>query len=148
MKKYDYSFLAMGNLPAHLINVISGIYSLKAGNDLRKTDYPAIYTELEKIAKVQSVKGSNAIEGIITTDERINAIVVKNSAPLNHNEAEIAGYRDALRFIHENYGDVSLSEDFVLRLHGIMLQMANPETAGLYKKEDNVIMEIDEYGRR
>lgn len=36
------------------------------------------------------------MEGIVTSDERIAAIVNQNSAPLNHNEAEIAGYRDTL----------------------------------------------------
>ena len=36
-------------------------------------------------------------EGIVTSDERIAAIVNQNSAPLDHNEAEIAGYRDALK---------------------------------------------------
>ena len=35
----------------------------------------AVFTELEKIAIVQSVKSSNAIEGIITSDERIKEIV-------------------------------------------------------------------------
>ena len=56
-----------------------------------------IFTELEAVAKVQSSKSSNAIEGIVTSDERIAAIVNQNSAPLNHNEAEIAGYRDVYK---------------------------------------------------
>ena len=63
-------------------------------------EYKQIFTELEAVAKVQSIKSSNAIEGIVTSDERIAAIVNQNSAPLNHNEAEIAGYRDALNEIH------------------------------------------------
>ena len=37
------------------------------------------------------------------SDERIAAIVNQNSAPLNHNEAEIAGYRDALNEVHLNH---------------------------------------------
>ena len=61
---------------------------------VRKEEYTQIFTELEAVAKVQSIKSSNAIEGIVTSDERIAAIVNQNSAPLNHNEAEIAGYRD------------------------------------------------------
>ena len=42
---------------------------------MRKESNQSIYTELEKIARVQSVKGSNAIEGIVTTDARIKQIV-------------------------------------------------------------------------
>ncbi len=99
MRKFDYSFLDNGLLPANLINLTSGIASLKTMAEIRKEDYLKIFTELEAIAKVQSVKSSNAIEGIVTSDERIAAIVNQSSAPLNHNEAEIAGYRDALSWV-------------------------------------------------
>ena len=58
---------------------------------------------MESIARVQSVKNSNAIEGIVTTDARIKEIVDGNSAPLNHNEMEIAGYRDVLDEIHTRH---------------------------------------------
>ena len=53
---------------------------------VRKQEYAKIFTELEVVAKVQSVKSSNAIEGIVTSDERIAAIVNQDSAPLNHTE--------------------------------------------------------------
>lgn len=72
MKKFDYSFLDNGLLPANLVNITSTIYSLKTGAEIRKDEYEKIFTALEKIAKVQSVKSSNAIEGIVTSDERIN----------------------------------------------------------------------------
>ena len=101
MKVFDYSFLNNGLLPASLINLTSSIASLKTMAGVRKDEYAQVFTELESIAKVQSVKSSNAIEGIVTSDERIHAIVNQNSAPLNHNEAEIAGYRDALNVILE-----------------------------------------------
>ena len=65
------------------------------GNDIE-----AVKASKLVIARIQSVKGSNAIEGIITTDARIKEIVEGNSAPLNHTEMEIAGYRNALDEIH------------------------------------------------
>ena len=81
MKKFDYSFLDNGLLPANLINITGTIYSLKTGAKIRKDEYERIFTELEKIAVVQSVKSSNAIEGIVTSDERIEEIVNQNSKP-------------------------------------------------------------------
>lgn len=95
MRSFDYSFLNNGLLPASLVNITGGIYSLRSSAKNRKEEYSKIFMELEVVAKVQSVKSSNAIEGIVTTDRRILEIVNKSSAPLNHNEAEIAGYRDA-----------------------------------------------------
>lgn len=148
MIKFDYSFLNNGLLPANLINITGAIYSLKTGSEIRKDEYEKIFTELEKIAKVQSVKSSNAIEGIVTSDERIREIVNSSSKPLNHNEAEIAGYRDALNEIHLNYETIEFNENTIFRLHEMMMAYSGNETRGKYKDEDNVILEIDNEGNR
>ena len=147
MKRFDYSFLEKGMLPAGLVNVVSAISELRARENQLKENYQNAFTRLESIAKVQSVKGSNAIEGIITTDQRVNEIVNQNSAPLNHNEAEIAGYRDALNLIHENHDKLDIREWDILRLHEVMLSYV-PVGGGVYKQSDNVIMEVDAAGRR
>ncbi len=148
MRKFDYSFLGNGLLPANLINITGLIYSLKKGSEIRKDEYEKIFTELEKVAKVQSVKSSNAIEGIVTSDERIREIVNGSSKPLNHNEAEIAGYRDALNEIHLNYKSIEFNESTILRLHKMMMSYSGDECGGKYKEEDNVILEIDNEGNR
>lgn len=148
MKKFDYSFLDNGLLPANLINITGTIYSLKAGAKIRQSEYEKIFTELEKIAIVQSVKSSNAIEGIITSDERIEEIVNQNSKPLNHNEKEIAGYRDALNEIHLHYDDIEFNEDTILRLHEIMMAYTGVEDAGKYKVNQNYVIEEDRQGNR
>lgn len=148
MRVFDYSFLVNGLLPVSLVNLTSGIASLKTMAGVRKDEYAKIFTELESIARVQSVKSSNAIEGIVTSDERINAIVNQNSAPLNHNEAEIAGYRDALNAIHMGYEYMDFRQSDILRLHEMMMSIAGYEYGGQYKTDDNVILEVDANGRQ
>ena len=148
MKKFDYSFLDKGLLPANLINITSSIYSLKTMSEVRKNDYENIFSELEKIAIVQSVKTSNEIEGIITSDERIREIVNQNSKPVNHNEAEIAGYRDCLNEIHRNYKDIEFNEDNILKLHKMMMLYTGNDFGEKYKIENNVISQIDKNGNR
>lgn len=148
MRIFDYSFLNNGLLPANLVNLTASIASLKTMAGVRKGEYAQVFTELESIAKVQSVKSSNAIEGIVTSDERINAIVNQNSAPLNHNEAEIAGYRDALNTIHLGYKHLDLRQTDILRLHEILMSIAGYEYGGQYKTDDNVILEVDSQGQR
>lgn len=148
MRKFDYSFLNNGLLPANLVNLTSGIVELKAMAGVRKDDYTQIFTELEAVAKIQSIKSSNAIEGIVTSDERIVEIVNQNSAPLNHNEAEIAGYRDALNNIHLEYKNIDFRLSDILRLHKMMMNYAGYEYGGKYKTDDNVILEIDANGNR
>ncbi len=148
MRRFDYSFLSNGLLPANLVNLTANISALKTIAGVRKGEYTQIFTELESIAKVQSIKSSNAIEGIVTSDERIAAIVNQNSAPLNHNEAEIAGYRDALNEIHLGFSHIDFSQRDILRLHELMLSIAGYEYGGQYKTDDNVILEVDRDGNR
>ncbi|WP_270325375.1 Fic family protein [[Eubacterium] hominis] len=148
MRTFDYSFLKNGLLPANLINLTTNIAALKTMAGVRKDDNINVFTALEAVAKVQSVKSSNAIEGIITSDDRIEAIVNQNSAPLNHNEAEIAGYRDVLNEIHLNYDQIDFTENDILRLHQKMLLLTGSEFGGKYKKVDNVILETDASGNR
>jgi Fic family protein len=147
MRYFDYSFLEHGMLPAGLVSVVGAISELRERENKLKADYPDVFTHLESVAKVQSVKGSNEIEGIVTSEQRINEIVNQNSAPQSHNEAEIAGYRDALMLIHSDYAALDVRECDILRLHEIMLSYS-PMSGGRYKDSDNVIMEVDASGAR
>ena len=85
-----------------------------------------VFTELEAIAKVQSIKSSNAIEGIVISDERIIS-VNQNSAPLNLNEAKIAGYRDALNEIHLGFSIIDFQQHDILHLSNMMMSVAGYE---------------------
>ena len=147
MRVFDYSFLERGMLPAGLVNVFGIISALRERENKRKDEFGKVFSKLESIAKVQSVKGSNEIEGIVTSEQRIQAIVNQNSAPLNHNEAEIAGYRDALNMVHEKQSTLDIHEHDILRLHEVMLSYTLVG-GGRYKETDNVIMETDAQGLR
>jgi len=147
MKRFDYSFLAQGQLPAGFVNLTNAISELKAAGAVRREANPGIFSGLERIARVQSVKGSNEIEGIVTSEARVRAIVNQGSAPANHSEMEIAGYRDALGLVHEGFSRLDARERDILQLHGAMLSYT-PQGGGLYKTGDNVIVELDEAGRR
>ena len=148
MHTFDYSFLNHGLLPARLVTLAAGIASLRTMAGVRREEYAAVFTELEAVARVQSVKSSNAIEGIVTSDERINAIVNQNSAPLNHDEAEIAGYRDVLALIHTHYAEMDFRQGDILRLHEILMSVAGYTYGGQYKTDDNLILEVEPDGRR
>lgn len=141
MKKYDYLFLKNLKVPASFLNMTNAIYSLKTIADEKKSEYPDIFTNLQKIAIIQSVKGSNAIEGIVTTDKRIKEIVNQNSNPINHSEKEIAGYKNALNLIHTNYQTMSFNIESLKSLYHIMLEYTELMHHNEFKQEDNIICE-------
>ena len=148
MHIFDYSFLDNGLLPTALTNLTANIYALRSAAGIRQNANRTVFTELEQIARIQSVKSSNAIEGIITSDERIAAIVNKSSAPLNHDEEEIAGYRDALHAVQTGFQSLDFREHDIRNLHALMLSFSAANDRGEYKQNDNLILEIDGNGKR
>ena len=145
MRIFDYSFLNNGLLPSNLLNLTMNIAELKTMAGIRKAEYAQIFTELEAVAKVQSIKSSNEIEGIVTSDERIAEIVNQNSAPLNHNEAEIAGYRDALSEIHLGHEYMDFCERDILHLHEILMSFTGNGFGGQYKTDDKHLQPLQSH---
>jgi len=148
MRTFDYTFLKDGLIPANLVNLIAGIASLKTMADVHKAEYMRVFTGLETVAKVRSIKSSNAIEGIFTSPDRIKGIIGRKSAPINRIEAEIAGYRDALCEVHSNHALLDFRKSDILALHKIMMSFTGYKFGGQYKTEDNMIVEVDDSGNR
>ena len=148
MHIFDYSFLKNDLLPAQLVTLAADISALKAMSAVHRQENAAAFSQLEALAKIESVKASNAIEGIVTTDERLRALVVGGAAPLNHTEAEIAGYRDVLEEIHLHADAHDFRESDIRAFHARMMRLADPAADGSWKKDDNVIAERLPDGRR
>ena len=100
-----------------------------------------------EIAKIQSTKASNSIEGIYTSDERLHALVVEKTEPRNRSEEEIAGYREVLTSIHENYEYISIRPNNLLQLHRDLYSFGGKEVGGRFKNTDNIIAETDREGK-
>jgi Fic family protein len=101
---------------------------------------------LVEIAKVQSICSSNAIEGIHTTDQRLNELILEKSVPRNRNEQEIAGYREVLATIHESYDYIFPYPSIILQLHKQLYSFSENAIGGRYKNTDNYIAETDADG--
>ena len=146
MRKFDYSFLKNG-IPGSIVGTIGIISDLNAKNQIRKMQYEQAFEELRKKAIIESVKGSNEIEGIITTEERIKDLI-EGATPITHDEKEILGYKDALNLIHTENKNLDVSRDVILMFHRMMEENVNPIEAGNFKSRDNLIMEYMPDGSR
>lgn len=148
MRRFDYSFLEKEAVPSNIVSMLFAIGRNKTSSDVFKEKYPKVFNNLVKIAKVQSVKASNAIEGIVTTDQRIKELVNEATEPRNHNEQEIAGYRDVLNRIHQDYQILDIDTRQILLLHRELLERKQTLTRGMLKQEDNVIAQVNADGTR
>ena len=145
MHRFDYRFLA-DSLPANLLEIAGIIYDLRGKGEIRKMNNLHLFEELQHTAMVDSIQSSNAIEGIVTTAERVKKLVNKQSEPFTQDEQEILGYRDVLDEIYNHYEDLEITGDLLKHFHMLMLRTTSPD-AGKYKQQNNWIQERDEQGR-
>lgn len=148
MRIFDYLFLKNKPIPAHTVNLLTTVEKLTIDRRTLIDSYPKLFEELTKIAIVQSIISSNAIEGIVTTDERIKGLLSGSVSPINHNENEILGYKDVIDLIHHNYDEYDFTEEQILAFHQMLLSYERPSYAGRYKTSDNVILETAKNGTR
>lgn len=139
MRTFNYSLIKDNKWDSELLGLIAAIYKEAGKQEMYLKQRPAELEKLVEIAKIQSTEASNAIEGIVTTNTRIRQLVEEKTTPKNRDEQEIAGYRDVLGIIHENYDAIPLTRNYILQMHKILYSHMNNPVAGITKTVQNYI---------
>ena len=124
------------------------IHEFKGRQQLYLSKKPGELDKLIELAKCQSTKASNEIEGIVTTNQRLIQLMEENTTPKNRNEKEIKGYRYALNLVHENFEYIPIRPNFILQLHKEMYQFLDVRFGGNFKDTRNEIDTIYPDGRK
>jgi len=148
MRTYDYNNKWQQLLTPEIVTMLSQIHEFKGEQNLFIEAQSDTLTQLVEIAKIQSTEASNKIEGIFTSDERLKKLVTNKTTPRSRNEQEIAGYRDVLSTIHDNYEFIPVRPSIILQLHRDLYKFSGKSIGGAYKNADNVIAEEDNEGNR
>lgn len=146
MRNFSYENLPQDLLAPDIMNLVSAIHEYKGKQDLYIQAKPDVLEKMLNVAKVQSTVSSNRIEGIYTSDERIDALMKAKATPHNRSEREILGYREVLTLIHENYEYMIPRPNVLLQLHRDLYQYDISTLGGVFKSMDNSIIERDEQG--
>lgn len=145
MHNFDYKGIKF-SVTDELLEIVAAIQEHKGEQNLYLNTQADTLIALKEIAKIQSAEASNKIEGIYTSGERLKQLVLDKTNPQNRSEREIAGYRNALKIIHENYEYISLKSPYILQLHKELYSYSGKEYGGKYKAGDNVITQESESG--
>ncbi|MDL2288241.1 Fic family protein [Oscillospiraceae bacterium OttesenSCG-928-F05] len=148
MRTFDYANTAPKLFTPEVVNLIAAIHENKGKQDLFIEAKPDVLSSLLDIAKIQSTEASNKIEGIVTTEARLKEIVQQKAVPRSRSEKGIAGYRDVLTTIHENYDYITPRANVVLQLHRDLYAYSPTSIGGTYKNADNIIQETDVQGNK
>lgn len=146
MRDYNYKDKWVKLLTPEIVKKLTVISEFKGEQRLFVEAHKDELSELVEIAKVQSTEASNRIEGISTEDDRLRKLVKAKTTPRNRNESEIAGYRDVLNTIHENYDYIPINANYILQLHRDLYKFLANSEGGTFKTSDNIIQETDSDG--
>lgn len=148
MRKYSYIEKWKKLLTPDTVALLTAIHEFRGMQSLFIENHADELTELMEIAKTQSMESSNKMEGIITSNDRLKKLVQDKTIPQNCNEQEIAGYRDVLNTIHENYEYVPVKPALIQQFHKDLYRFQGLDAGGRYKNADNVIAETDTEGNQ
>lgn len=146
MRDYDYREKWKKLLTPEIVKKLTLIHEYKGEQRLFIEAHKDELNELVEIAKVQSTEASNRIEGISTAEDRLKNLVQAKTTPRNRDESEIAGYRDVLNTIHENYDYIPINTNYLLQLHRDLYKFLSNVDGGIFKTSDNIIQETDADG--
>lgn len=148
MRQFDYTEKWKKLLTPEIVGYLTTIHEYKGEQRLIAERHADVLESFVEVAKIQSTESSNKIEGIYTSDERLKKIVLDKTMPKTRNEREIAGYRDVLNTIHENFPYIPIRDTFILQLHRDLYKFENASNGGRFKTVDNVIEEEDAGGNK
>ena len=138
---FDYSISLPSICTPETMGAVAAIHEYKGKQELYQALQPESFEKLAAVARVQSIGSSNKIEGIETTDARLEALAAGKVVPRNRDECEIAGYRYVLDLIHERYAHIAATPNVILQLHRDLFDMERASFAGRWKDSDNAIVE-------
>ena len=146
MHHFDYKTKPLQCLTPEIVGMIASIHENKGRQELFIEANMDELSTLLDVAKIKSTGASNRIEGIFTSDKRLEELVCEKSEPRNRSEQEIAGYREVLATIHESYEYMIPTPNIILQLHRDLYSYAQSSIGGTYKNSDNEIAEVDAAG--
>jgi Fic family protein len=133
------------SIPAAAALYLEDLGEARGRQELLRHLAPRRLAALRDHALVESAVSSNRIEGVEVDPARAAPLVLGRPRPRDRSEEEIAGYRDALRRIHEQGSSWTLTVDHILELH--RLCRGDFWDAGRFKEKESDILEHSPDGR-
>lgn len=141
VRSFDAGAALLDRVPGPVARALSRADVGRGAEAMHTAQLPALLQQLALRARVQSIKASSALEGVVVaSDDRADRIIGSSGGTLRtRSEQELAGYRDALDYVwRPGWGPV----DVGLVLHLQRLLLAHTVSAGgSFKTEDNLVVD-------
>jgi len=145
MKTFELFHKDKMSIPAYTVWLLNILSEYKGKQELFNRQSPEKLQALKESSIVESAVSSNRIEGIEIDKKRVGTVVFGEGLLADRNEEEVRGYRQALKWIHEEYEKIEISPETISKLH----EMTKPDIwdSGKLKEKDGEIIEKHPDGR-
>jgi Fic family protein len=97
MRSFGNSQTTFANMPPHLGVILSRVDTGKGREELYRDQLPEVLRALSVQTRIESIRASNAIEGIDVSEDRAERLAATSPPRVrDRSEQEFAGYRDAI----------------------------------------------------
>ena len=139
-------FLHKGvQIPTHTIWLLNALAEYRGKQELFRRQSLEKLKALRESSVIESAVSSNRIEGIEIDKKRIGTVIFGEGFLTDRNEEEVRGYQSALSWIHDNFDDIPVNVETILKLHA--LTRPNIWDSGKLKEKDGEIIETYPDGR-
>ena len=137
-------------LTEQLLRSIAGIDEFKGRWAALGNLAPERLSALRRMATIESMGSSTRIEGAKLTDDQVEKLLSGlDIRPFrSRDEQEVAGYAELMELIFESYRSITLTENHLRQLHGILLKYSEKDSRhrGHYKSLPNSVEAFDDQG--
>jgi Fic family protein len=134
-----------------MLRLIGEIDEFKGSWRTLTTLAPERLSALKRIATIESIGSSTRIEGSKLSDAQVEALLgrLQQQAFEDRDEQEVAGYAEVMDAIFESHDSITLSENYIKQLHGMLLRHSSKDDRhrGEYKNLPNNVEAFDANGR-
>ena len=128
-------------ITSEILKLIAEIDEFKGRWTVIETLAPERLTSLRRIATIESVGSSTRIEGSKLSDAQVEKLLsgLRSDSFASRDEQEVAGYADAMDMIFEGFEAITVTENHIKQLHGVLLKYSakDQDHRGEYKKIPN-----------
>src|ERR1700723_3645355 len=124
-----------------ILKLIADIDEFKGRWSVIESLAPERLSSLKRIAAIESAGSSTRIEGAKLTDAEVEKLLSGTGTKsfASRDEQEVAGYADAMDMVFESFESITITENHIKQLHGVLLKYStkDEEHRGHYKKVPN-----------
>jgi Fic family protein len=143
LRSFEAGMPLLASVPGPVARALARADTARGSEALHLAQLPGLLRALSSRARVESIKASSALEGVVVPDERRADRIIAGAASSfrTRSEQELAGYRDALDYVWQTDWK-PLNAGLLLHLHRLLVgRTPAAGSGGRLKEEDNLVVD-------